>query len=395
MPINPYLTHRLRAAGAAVVLALCALLAADPASAQQAPAAGAGQTSQQDIAVRGDLVIEAGESAHDVVVYGGNLTVRGRVTGDAAVFGGNLVLADGGEVLGDAIVAGGQLVEEGGRVAGEMRVLDDARALARDGAAAGAAAAATERSSARDISREVREAVREAQREARAEQRAPRQERSWFDRFRRGLASLLSTLALAVVLGGAGAALVFYGRPYLETVSDTVRASAMRAGAVGLAASFLAVPGLIVLIVVLVVTIVGIPLLVAVPLYPLAFIVATVFGLLGVAHAIGERTAEQRRESFDLRYRNSFAYLFTGLAMFFAPWLAADLLGMVPFLGFVSWVLRAVMVLAVLVAAWIGLGAVILSRAGTRRTFAAPLGPPDLESDPLFDRQPSARGSDV
>lgn len=392
MPINRNLPQACLALAAALLLGMLPAAAA----AQDTAAAPPG-TQHGDVAARGDLRIEAGETAHDVVVYGGNLTVLGRITGEAAVFGGNLILAEGGEVMGDAIVAGGELIDEGGRVLGEMRVLDDARALARDGAgsAADPAAAVGGAASARDISREVREAVREAQREARAAELAEARERNWFDRVWRSLASLLSTLALAVVLGGAGAALVFYGRPYLETVSDTVRASAMRAGAVGLAASFLAIPGLIVLIVVLAVTIVGIPLLLAVPLYPLAFVVATGFGLLGVAHAIGERTAEQRRETFDLRHRNSFTYLFTGLAMFFAPWLAADLLGLVPFLGFVSGLLRAVMVVAVLVAAWIGLGAVILSRAGTRRTFAAPVAPPEVDHDPFFDREPSMRGGDV
>src|SRR5690606_27647394 len=128
-----------------------------------------------------------------------------------------------------------------------------------------------------------------------------------------------------------------YGRPYLETVSDTVRSNTLRAGVVGLAATFLIVPAFVVLIVALAVSIIGIPLLlVAVPAYPLAVAAAMVMGLLAAAHAIGERTAEQTRGPLELRFSNSYAYLFTGLGMMMAPLLAAHLIRMTGFLGFIG-----------------------------------------------------------
>src|SRR5690606_41969114 len=115
-------------------------------------------------------------------------------------------------------------------------------------------------------------------------------------------AGLMSPLAFGLVVGGAGALLIFSGHRYLDTVSDTIRTSTVRSGGVGIAALFLVVPAFVVLVVALAVSIIGIPLLlVAVPLYPLVIAAAAAFGLLASAHALGERTAEQRRDIYDLR----------------------------------------------------------------------------------------------
>jgi hypothetical protein len=335
----------------------------------------------------GDRTVERGEVAEGIVVVGGDLRVRGEIAGDAVVVGGDLVLEEGGVVLGDAVVTGGSIVNEGGRVRGEMRTIDGR---------------------GRDVAGEVERAVRggtgpaaAARGEARAARATARQERrssrdGAFGPIRRGIAGIISTLALGIVLAGIGATLVFYGRPYLETVSDTIRSSTLRAGGTGLAASFLVIPAFVVLIVALAVSIVGIPfLLVAIPLYPLAVFGAAAFGLLGVAHAIGERTAEQSRDGLDLRYRNSYAYLFTGLVMLLTPLFVAHLIGMTGFLGFIGTMLRIVTWSVIWVAATVGFGAVILSLAGTRRTFVAP--PPDIyfDGDDLFTEEPLRRQSNA
>jgi hypothetical protein len=276
------------------------------------------------------------------------------------------------------VVTGGRVVDEGGRIRGEMRTLDGRGAETNREVRSAPGAVASEVS--REVARSTRAAARTS-REARG--------RQWFDPIRRGFAGIISTLALGIVLAGVGATLVFYGRAYLETVSDTVRSATLRAGATGLAASFLVIPAFVVLIVALAVSIVGIPfLLVAVPLYPLAIFAAAVLGLLAASHAIGERTAEQSREGVDYRYRNSYAYLFTGLGMLLTPLLAAHLIAMTGFLGFIGTLLKLVAWTAIWVASVIGFGAVVLSRAGTRRTFVAP--PPEgtFDADDLFDDEP-------
>ncbi|MEX2583802.1 MAG: polymer-forming cytoskeletal protein [Gemmatimonadota bacterium] len=355
-------------------------------SAQNSAAAAiqAARSAVQDRVVTGDRTVEVGEVVDDIVVLGGDLRVRGEISGDAVVIGGNLILEESGMVDGDALVTGGELINEGGRVRGEMRAieggnLDIAREIER--ALSGAGIAEATRGTV-DVEREV---VRSERRE--------RRQSAWYDPIRRGFAGLISTLALGLVLAGIGSVLVFYGRPYLEIVSDTIRSSGVRSAATGLAASFLAVPAFVVLIVALAVSIVGIPfLLIAIPAYPLALFAGAVFGLLALAHAVGERTAEQTREGLDFRYRNSYAYLFTGLGMLLTPLLAAHLIGMTGFLGFIGTLLRVVTWMAIWVAATVGFGAVILSRAGTRRTFVAP--PPEsVLDDDLFGDEPTGRSS--
>ena len=360
-------------------LAIAAAATQEPAVAPEAPpapelnAATAAAQSQSRI-VTGDRTIEEGESVEEIVVMGGDLRVRGEVTGDAVVVGGDLILEDSGVILGDAMVTGGELIDQGGRVRGEMRsVQGPGLNLSVETAEGGGTAATPTAEGARDRARN-------------ASQSRSNNNDFGFGAIRRGIAGIISTLAFGLVLAGIGAALVFYARPYLETVSDTVRGATLRSAGTGLAATFLAVPAFVVLIVALAVSIVGIPfLLLAVPLYPVALFAAGVFGLLAVSHAIGERTAEQSRDALDLRYRNSYAYLFTGLGMLVLPHLAAHLISMTGFLGFVGTLLRVVTWIAIWAAATVGFGAVILSRAGRRRTFVAM--PPEVatyDADDLF-----------
>lgn len=357
---------------AALVAGLMVLGLSSAGAAQQGgdgPAAAAAD----DVVHRGDHTVEAGEVVESVAVVDGELRILGEVRGDALVVGGNLVLGEGGAVLGDAVVAGGEIVHEGGRVRGEMRVVD----------AAGAREISMPR--ARAEAREevaIQERIRAAQREHAVH--AVRGKASWFDSVRRGLAGIFKTLALGVVLAGMGAALVFYARTRLENVSDTLRASVLRSGAVGLAATFLIVPAFVLMIVALAISIVGIPLLlVAVPLYPVAAVAAVLCGLLATAHAIGERTAEQV-DAGRFRYRNSYAYLFVGLGTLLVPLLAAYLMEMTGFLATVGTLLAVLTWAAIWAAATAGLGAIILSRAGAQRPFVAS---PDLGPDPLFDEE--------
>ena len=369
---------------ARVLLAAALLLAPVGMVSGQEPdvAAPPGQASGADSrsVYTGDHTVEAGETVDDVVVVGGDLHVRGTVTGDAVVVGGQLFLDEAGLIEGDATVTGGSIVENGGRIRGEMRMLEGGPGDVGLGMGADAEQAAEARS---DADRDVRE-VRE-----RREEHQPFLGRG-FRAIRDGFFGLISALALGLVLGGIGALLVFYGRPYLDTVSDTIRGSTLRSGAVGLAASFLVIPAFVVLVVALAVSIIGIPfLLVAAPLYPLAVAAAAGMGLLASAHAIGERTSEQRSTGFDFRYRNAYAYLFTGLGMLLAPLVAANLIEMTGFLGFIGVLLEVATWAVIWAATTIGLGAVILSRAGTRRTFVP--GQMDLgfETDPGYDPGPA------
>lgn len=170
--------------------------------------------------------------------------------------------------------------------------------------------------------------------------------------------------ALIVALGFGA---VFFGRRYLEGVADTARRAPLQSGLVGMAAAFLVVPVFILGTLALVVSIVGIPALLAwLPLFPVAVVLATAFGYLAVAHAAGEALAERRLQGGDWFTRaNSYYYVLTGAGLLVALFILRYVIamigipvipGMLAFLGgFVTWAALSV-----------GLGAVLLSRGGTR-----------------------------
>ncbi|MCA9596490.1 MAG: hypothetical protein KC776_24410 [Myxococcales bacterium] len=72
----------------------------------------------------GNIRVEKNEVVRDLTVMGGNADVLGTVTGDLSVMGGSAVVRNGARVKGDATVLGGALeVEDGARVDGDVGVL--------------------------------------------------------------------------------------------------------------------------------------------------------------------------------------------------------------------------------------------------------------------------------
>lgn len=335
-----------------------ALLAGVPAHAQDslvlgaqpvapaAPTAAAPAHRTGDVLnINGDRTIGPGELVEgDVVVLNGDLTVAGEVRGDVTVARGDLRLENGAVVTGDAVVTAGRLVNRGARVQGEMRVVDEGRAMEVEGGV--------------PVAGRVRLG------------------RSWFAPIGRGLVGLMETLALGLVLAGVGVGLIFYGMPQLSRLSDTVRGSTGRAAAVGLAAHFLVLPAFLLGGVALFVTIIGIPLLlVYVPLFAVAVLAAAAVGVVTVAHALGERTVEQRG-GYDTRHRNAYSYVFTGLALLLAPLVVANLLGMTGFLGFVGDLVGVFAGVLLWAATSVGIGAVLIggSRAWRERRYRRMMG---------------------
>ena len=344
------------------------LVAQDTVSTPAEPAAATVRTADR-IVLNGDAVIRPNEVVEGrVVVMRGDLRVEGRVTGGVTVGAGDLVVAPGaviggaatvsagslsnaGSIGGDAQVTGGRLVNSG-RIAGEMRV---------ESARAGRAALGG-RSSA---------------------EQAARIRGGWLGSFGDGIEGLFSTLSLGLLLAGLGAGAVFYGYPRLQTTSDALRADPLRAGLGGVAAAVLVVPAFLVLVFALTITIIGIPLLlVAVPLYAVAVSAALGFGLVAAAHAIGERTAEQRGTL--LGGRNGYTYVLTGLALLLAPVVLANVLRMTGVLGWLGGLLEFLGWLVIWGSAVFGTGAVLLTRAGMRAPTPARPYDPIFDSDPAF-----------
>ena len=203
-----------------------------------------------------------------------------------------------------------------------------------------------------------------------------------------GIAGVLSTLAVYAVLVGIGFVVVFFGRKYLEGVADTARHETVRSGLVGLAASFLLLPGFIIGAIALAISIVGIPLLLVwIPLFPVAVVLAAIFGYLGVAHAAGESLAERRFYGGEwFKRANSYYYVLTGLALLLGLFIAANVVEMGgPWLGFIRGMLTFLAVVLTWAAFTIGFGAVLLSRAGTKPRVTPPPTEPDVDIREIFE----------
>ena len=127
-------------------------------------------------------------------------------------------------------------------------------------------------------------------------------------------------------------------------------------------------------IIALAISIVGIPaLLVWIPLFPVGAVAAALLGFLGVAHATGESWAERNYYGSDwFRRGNSYYFLMTGLMLLGSLFFAAQFVHMTgPWLDFVNGVLNFFGIVLTWAAATVGLGAVLISRGGSRPANAA------------------------
>jgi hypothetical protein len=113
----------------------------------------------------------------------------------------------------------------------------------------------------------------------------------------------------------------------------------------------------------LAITILGIPLIpIAVAAYMLAITGLVALGFLAVAQVAGGSVRQRATRAASER-STMLRALVTGLTLFFIPWLLAAVFTWTPILGAA---LRVLAVVVCWVAATAGLGAALLSRAGTR-----------------------------
>lgn len=278
----------------------------------------------------GHVAVPANERIEgSLVVFRGNADVYGTVTGNVVALLGDVICHDGGLIEGNAVSVGGHVVEAGGTVHGDIKSLS---ALGKDLAA--------------------------------AERRQER--RSAFDRL---VTDVGTVVAVFIALAMVGFGTVFFGRRHVEVVADTATHSFGRAFVVGLLGQLLLLPAFAMLIVGLVLTIVGILVLpFAIVAYVLGAALALLGGYLAIAHAIGETVTRRRMANGAfVRSPNSYGYIFTGLVGLLGLWAAAALFG---WLGPVVFLLKLAAVIVTWLAATTGFGAVLLSRAGLRETFA-------------------------
>jgi hypothetical protein len=270
--------------------------------------------------------ILAGTTVNGTVVARGPVDVLGTVTGSVVSLAGDVTVHRGGIVRGDAVAVGGRVVADSGQVDGEMRAMAALPSLVN---ATGPAIDA----------------------------RTPAQRTLDAVRLVAGTFGVLLIIAIGVLL---------FAGPNLDEVVGTLERQFAQAFWVGLAGQLLVLPALVVLVVALAVSILGILLIpFAIVAYAIAVAGLVTLGFLAVARLVGGALWRSADASPRMRVLGALAI---GVAIFFVLWSVGALLVWAPL---AATVVRAAALAATWAAVTLGLGAAILSRAGTHRRIAS------------------------
>ena len=281
----------------------------------------------------GARTIAAGTTVKGTIVARGAVEVFGRVDGSVVSLAGDVTVHRGGVVTGDALAVGGRVNADSGQVGGEMRamsVLPSIFAPARVGA------------DSRTPARRTLESAKNVG----------------------GSFAILLIIAVGVLL---------FAGPNLDDVVGTIQGRFARAFWYGVLGQLFVLPGLLILIAALALTIIGILLIpFAIVAYAIAAAGLVTLGFLAVARLVGGALWPGGDASARAR---ALGALFAGLAIFFVLWMVASLLAWAPL---AATVIRAAALAATWAAMTLGLGAAIISRAGTHRRVAGGARPVEL-----------------
>jgi hypothetical protein len=270
--------------------------------------------------------IPPGTTVHGSVVARGPVDVAGVVDGTVVSLGGDVTIHRGGVVHGDAVAVGGRVVADSGQIDGEMRSLSALPAALPSVVAT-------------------------------ADVRTPMQRTLDAVRLVAGTFGVLLIVAIGVLL--------FAGRN-LDEVVGTLERQFGRAFWVGLVGQLMVLPALVLLCVALAVSVIGILLIpFALVAYAIAAAGLVTLGFLAVARLVGGALWRAPEASTRTRALGGLAL---GVAIFFVLWIVAALLVWAPL---AAAVVRAAALAATWAAMTLGLGAAILSRAGTHRRVAS------------------------
>jgi hypothetical protein len=294
--------------------------------------------------VGGSIEVEEDERVNEAVVaVFGNVDVRGYVEEDVVAVLGSVRLGPRAVVRGSVTSVGGRIIQErGAEVRGDVNEVRLGTGAWHFGGAPWRPWSGHEMFS------------------------------SWFSLLgtllRIGLVMLLA-LIVAVVASGP-----------TERISRRVAVDPWVSGFVGLLAQVLFVPVLVLTVVFLAISIVGIPLLFLVPFALVALLFGVLMGFTGVARRVGEWAVGP--------YKGPLVATMVGVAVITAGAIVTRIVWLIPGpiapLAFVLWMIA----LFIEYIAWtIGLGALLLTRFGTRGPSAPPLDavpppvPPPLPSE--------------
>ena len=275
------------------------------------------------VRIGGSVTVEADESVRgDVVVIGGAASVNGEVDGEVVVVAGSANFGPQADVRGDVTVVGGTLIRDPNAIfRGRLQEVGFGGVPWRG-----------------EWSRN--------------------QNWDWMSGIY-PVARLTTTLVRLGLLVLLTALVLFLARGPVEQIADRVAADPVKSWFVGFLAEMLFIPVMIMTAILLVITVVGIPLLVLLPVAVVAGGVAMLVGFTAVAYQIGRMLQER----FDALRTSPYMATFVGILLIVSPVLLARLVGLTGELVMV-WPIAAVGFLFEYMAWTAGLGAAALARWG-------------------------------
>ena len=289
-----------------------------------------GDRSSDRVRIGGGVHVGSDEIVNgDVVAVGGGAQVEGQVRGDVVAIGGGIDLGPLANVGGDVTVIGGPLHRDpSARVGGEIHEigLGDVNfwpGWRRFGGGRGPNSV-------------------------------------FFGPALNGgsFFALVFTVSRLAVLCILASIVMLFGRGYVERVSLRAASEPVKAGAVGVLIQLLFFPVLVAMIVVMIVTILGIPLLVLVPFALLAFAILFLVGFTAVAYDVGRLAFS--RLGWDAQ--NQYFVAAMGIAVVLSPVLLSRLVGFAGFFWPITMMLLVLGLVTEYVVWTVGLGAVALLR---------------------------------
>ena len=290
------------------------------------------------VRIGGSVNVSADETVRgDVVVVGGSANIDGEVEGEVVVVGGSATFGPRAVVHRDVTVVGGRLSQDpAAALRGEVHEVGFGEFPWRGEWTRGGSW-------------------------------------NWMD----GLypvARLTGTLVRIALLVLLTALVLFVARVPVEEIADRVAADPVKSWFVGFLAEMLFVPVLVMTVVVLAISIIGIPLLVLVPVAIVAALVVLLVGFTAVAYQLG-RMLQDKVEALRTR---PYAATFGGILLIVSPVLLSRLVGLTGDLAFFVWPIAAVGFLFEYIAWTTGLGAAALAR------FSRPAPPPAVAQPPMI-----------
>jgi hypothetical protein len=291
--------------------------------------------------LNGDLVVFGGnvtveEDANlngNLVVFGGTISSNGNLNGDVVVFGGQIALDEKAVVAGDVVTIGGQLTQaEGAKIKGEV---------------------------VKNVSPDIQIPSGRIPPDV-----TPPSVNFDFNPFW----TVAGIFYRAVILAALAMLVVVFLKPQMENVSQAIVSQPVMSGGVGLLTVFGGPISIVVVALVMIITLILIPVAaVVVFLGVLAIALAWLFGMIALGNEVGER--------FTQSINQSWAPAFTAGFGTFLLMLVGGAIGEIPCVG---WLFVALI-------GFVGIGAAVLTRFGTRPLQPVPVSTatPPVNTDQL------------